>query len=497
MVTRKSFFTGLVALTFVFSLLTPTQAHAIEIGSDIQTDVDSLKTTTEIRVEAETLGEGSSLPTGGIYKLLYEPTNRTLALTCGFQNFEVTCLIATSALLNFLNPISNWSSGETLDLYLVASESGVETHYWPKSFLKTDSFVPKTLQYSDSTNGSYLINSDPEIVTVSARILNRTNLGLEGVVSLEINGEPVASEQTSGEEITISYSNELLEEGQNSLRLLATTEYGTLERLFVIEKYLPQITDVVIQAPTTFYPVRDGYQDTLQFDIDISTPNGREIPGSGYITIKTYSKTTLGTWRFTTSGLKTIVYSGLYKSKPVSGSLYVTVKYSVSGGNSITKTLKITASKKKLTNVSKSVSFPAWSLLVSCGPFDYSCNHYSGTSDRSGIELYNESFDRTHQSIFRLPVPTSAYKWKVSLNSFVSGSRSASYSLHSVDESFSGESSVYLGKTTTRTKWKGTVTSAYSTQISETGSYLRLTSPSWGSVYFKSMTVTYVTSVLK
>jgi hypothetical protein len=488
---------AVLTLAIFANVFIATEAKAALFGAPIMTNVDTQSQSTQIVIPIESLEPDSTFGNNVVYSLFSDLDSRSLNLTCTSGIESVVCTAPTNNLVSFLNPISNWGLGETHDLAILGKVSGNTEFRWPALFLKIDNFIPKTLEYTDSTSGAFLIGVDLDEVSVSARILNRTGVEIPGEITLLIEGEPVTSSYTDGARVVLIYSAELLQDGLNNLQIRSTSEYGELTRSFAIEKYTPQITDITLDLPTIFYPIRDGYQDTIDLNLGINTPSGRSIPGTGTVVITNSAKTKLATWTLKSSGSQTLTYTGLYKKKPVSGSLYITVSFAVNGGNKLTKSVKISASTKKLTDVSKSILLPAWSAIVSCGPFEYSCNHYAGTSTSSGVELYNESFDRNHESIFRLPVPTSAFKWRVTLNSFVSGSRSASYSLYSVTDDFSTDSGNYLGRTTTRTRWKGAVTSAYSTQINETGSYLKMISPSWGSIYFKSLTVTYVSKVLK
>lgn len=488
---------AILALTLLANLLGLSEAKAATFGTPIMTNVDTLSQNTQVVLPIESLEVGSTFGNNVVYSIFSDSDSRSLSLNCTTGAESVICSAPTTSLVSYLNPIANWGLGETYDLSILGKVSGNTEYRWPALFTKIDSLVPKTLEYADSTSGAYLIGVDQDEISVSARILNRTGAELAGEITLLVEGEPVTSRYTDGARVVLTYSSELLQDGLNNVQIKSNSEFGELTRSFVIEKYSPQVTDITLETPAIFYPIRDGFEDTLGLNLGINTPSGRSIPGSGTLTITNSAKTKLATWQLNSSGSQTITFSGLYKNKPVSGILTITVTFTANGGNKVTKTLNVSASAKKLTDVSKTLSLPAWGALVSCGPFDYSCNHYSGTSNSSGVELYNESFDRNHESIFRLPVPTSAFKWKATLNSFVSGSRSASYLLYSVNDDFSTENGVFLGQTTTKTRWKGTVTTAYSTQITDSGAYLKMVSPSWGSIYFKSLSITYVYKVLK
>ena len=107
----------------------------------------------------------------------------------------------------------------------------------------------------------------------------------------------------------------------------------------------------------TVYPAKDGYRDSVTFQLEGTTTDGQQHAASGTATL-THGSSTVATWPITATD-NAITWNGLKAGKIVTGRYLFTAKIGDGAGTAVSGTESIYVSAKKLASATRTLSAKA------------------------------------------------------------------------------------------------------------------------------------------
>jgi hypothetical protein len=117
----------------------------------------------------------------------------------------------------------------------------------------------------------------------------------------------------------------------------------------------------VPRSLSTVYPVKDGYRDSVSFNVNGTTSTGKTLKVSGSATLK-YGKHTVKSWKLTSSNAK-LSWNGKYGSKVKSGKYSLTVSEKGPEGATQKASTSVTVSAKHLVSRTATKTYTARAVI--------------------------------------------------------------------------------------------------------------------------------------
>lgn len=407
-----------------------------------------------------------------------------------------TCTGVTSEIENHLDQVfggPNWGSTPQFSLKVRDSNS----NQLASQLVHITDLRSVTLSSLVVTAPTQMVlrgQSDQKIKFAAAAI-NLRGSSIASNFRFELDGKLLFASKSPVLSATKEVLVKTLTDGSHALRVVSQNSQGTVEDTVIFNIFTPKVTGIRLGSPSSYFPVLDGYQDSLAVTATVNVNTDQNVPGKGFIALQTTSGKVLKSFPITHSGDSRVIFRGKYLGKFQTGKLKMVASYTPLGGKTSTSAKFINASPKKLITTTSKFTVSAWTAMQSCGTSYDPCKRggYNGSSN--GIELYSDPIGADHESNFYVKLPSGTTKWKATFNGLHTGFIAPSFSVNTQYEDEEGDwvEDEFLGSMPSKADWAGSWTTSWAHL--DPGNRMAdfyLSATDWGTLFFDSITFTCV-----
>jgi len=488
-----STFTSTVLFLFLASFVPAIQARAADFVVDGYV-ADS--NTPSVQIDVTDLWATSAV-TDQLIASVSNPTLDTalIEISCVVSDASVTQTVITC---NFASPTLSQEIAakqgdywvDELD-YEMTVLHGSDSYIWPLRLHNKNAYEITSLSpVMDFSSYVGNLQKAPNSVAVAAK--NSFGLLIACEIEVLLDGKLLSTLDTDGQ-TSLPISMAGLQIGNHRVDIRATNDFGTFSDAVNFGIVTAKVNGLSLNVSSIFYPIRDGYADTLSIAPQFITNTQVPLPGKGSLSVLDATGKKLQSWNISDTKSAKYEFKGLKNGKPYLGKVKLILEFTPVGAKKIVSSKTVVASPKKLVKSTGSKTYKALSVMTACDiGFSYNPCHSMG----GDLELYSSGNQDVMFVGGSLPLPANATRWKLTFGKLFMGG-SALFTVEASDQDYDPGNWSFLGNLPKATGPYSTWTSSWSKQIDNSAANFTIGSRDYGIFTMGIITITYEYSKLQ